>query len=194
MGVHNCLGAAFQPPVQKPPPPTHTPRDKDLDGWIRYQEQLSPFLNDEKLNNGGGKSWGFTQAWMPIPNIPLSQKEGAGRGRYHTRNIFALFSVMKPSTHGWRILWGEGDVMIRCPIPKTPKFRDKDVEREIHYWEWFCPFLDDILDETGEDLGLHGGGCSIPNLPNPTTRAGTLGYVTGEGSAPSRMTKHSLTG
>lgn len=61
---------------------------------------------------------------------------------------------MKPSTHG-----GFGRVMIvGYPIPKPPKIRDKDREKQIHYWEWFCPFLDDVFDDMGEDLGVHNGG------------------------------------
>lgn len=125
------------------------------------------------------------------PSVP---ERGSREGEIPYQEHFCPFLSHEALNTWVEDLGGKGGVMIGCPIPKTPKFRDKDAKREIHYWEWFCPFLDDVLDEMGEDLGLHGGGCSIPNLPNPTTRAGTLGSVTGESSAPSRMTKHSVTG
>lgn len=125
------------------------------------------------------------------PSVP---ERGSREGEIPYEEHFCPFLSHEALNTWVEDLGGKGGVMIGCPIPKTPKFRDKDAKREIHYWEWFCPFLDDVLDEMGEDLGLHGGGCSIPNLPNPATRAGTLGSVTGESSAPSRMTKHSVTG
>lgn len=174
-------------------------------------ERLSPFLNDEKPNNVGedlGVHKGL-DAHSQHPSVP---ERGGGEGEISYQEHFCPF-LSHEALNTWVEDLGEwgGDDCLDAPFPKPPnsgirmqreinitgngpKFRNKDAERDILYWEWFCPFLDDVLDETGEDLGLHDGGCSIPNRPNSATRAGTLGSVTGKGSALSRMTKHPVTG
>lgn len=36
-----------------------------------------------------------------------------------------------------------------------PKPTNIGRDRRIHYWEWFCPFLDnEVLKDMGKDLGL----------------------------------------
>lgn len=114
--VHNCLSAPLLiPQIQELPSHTHKSRDKDMDWWTCYQEQLSPFLNDEKLNNVGEDLGVHKGLDAPFSTYLCPRNRGRGGG-YHTRNIFALFSIMKPSKHGWRI-WG---VMIGCAIPNFP--------------------------------------------------------------------------
>lgn len=129
-----------------------------------------------------GKIWGFTKGLdAPFPSAP--EIMGRDGGIPYQAHFGPIFSPEALNT--WVEDLGGVHDCLDSPCQNLPKFSDKDAERETYYWKWLCPFLDDVLNDTGEDLEVHDGGCPIPNLPHPGTREWTLQYVTGKGSASS---------
>lgn len=79
--VHNCLSAPLLiPQIQEFPSHTQKSRDKDMDWWTCYQEQLSPFLNDEKLNNVGEDLWVHKGLDVPFSTSLCPRKRGRDGG------------------------------------------------------------------------------------------------------------------